>query len=662
MQKTKILTQLQRFLKIPDSEASPRMRVNAFLNMGIMLAILEILICLLIPTLIFIQTTSAIFFVAALPGILAGVGVMLLLHRIRREVNNTLEETMDVSMTLAKMAKTTAISHEYLNNVLMSMAGSLIVMGPDMKIKLVNQATVDLTGFSEAELIDKSIDILLDSETFSTASDILSKRGFVRHGERTYKTKDGEGVPVSFSSAIMRDQYKRVYGIVCVAQDISVLKQMETRLNDRLTQLEILHQVDEELTHTLSISYVLTMGLDMTMRLSGSDAGAIALITSGQLNPVLSIGYPAAISKNGCIKNGITERVVRQQRAEMVLDVRLDPDYIAVMNVTMGLIAIPLVSQDNLLGVLQLETVKIENFTPEVFRFLQLITARIAVAIDNAGLYDTSRHQLQELKNLYAQVSALEQMKTDMIRIAAHDLRNPLTNLAISTRLLRKTLDPAVINDHQERLTDIERSIQRMQHITTNILSLERINNSATGEFTGLVDLQTVVRQVFDDHQSEANDRQLVYTLDLPNTPIFVRGDTFELNEAATNFISNAVKYTPEGGQITVTLQQTGGTAIFEVSDTGFGIPEEHQAKLFQPFYRVRSAETSGIEGSGLGLHLVRQIIERHKGSIRFQSKKGEGSTFGFQLPLLDENTGKSPNGKPATEPRKAQAYSSRTK
>lgn len=638
------------------------MRVNAFLNLGMMLAVLVILICLIIPSLIFIQSSSLIFFLTALPVILACAGVMLLLHRIRQEVNETLEETLDVSMTLAKMAKTTAISHEYLNNVLMSMAGSLIVMGPDMKIKLVNQATVDLTGFSEAELVGQSIDVLLDSETFASSSDILSKRGFVRHGERTYKTKDGEGVPVSFSSAIMRDQYKRVYGIVCVAQDISALKQMENRLNDRLTQLEILHQVDEELTHTLSINYVLTMGLDMTMRLSGADAGAIALISNGQLNPVLAIGYPAAISKNGCIKNGITERVVRQQRAEMVLDVRSDPDYLAVMNVTAGMIAIPLVSQDNLMGVLQLETMKVENFTPEIFRFLQLITARIAVAIDNAGLYDTSRHQLQELKNLYAQVSALEQMKTDMIRIAAHDLRNPLTNLAISTRLLRKTLDPQVVADHQERLTDIERSIQRMQHITTNILSLERINNSATGEFTGLVDLQLVIRQVFDDHQNEARDHKLNYTLKLPEEPIFVRGDNFELNEAATNFISNAIKYTPEGGEILVTLEHNNGSAIFEVKDTGFGIPEEHQSKLFEPFYRVRSTETSNIEGTGLGLHLVRQIIERHKGQIRFQSQMGEGSTFGFQLPLIEESSSKVTNGKPTTEPRKAQAYSTRAK
>ncbi|HEX2618792.1 MAG TPA: PAS domain-containing sensor histidine kinase [Phototrophicaceae bacterium] len=653
------LSRLQHLLIIPGPEASPRMRVNVLLNIGFLFTALVILLCLLIPTINLIQTGTSGLFGAGLPGAALGVGIGLLLYRIRREMNETLEESMDVSMTLARMAKSTALSHEYLNNVLMSMAGSLLVIGTDASIKMVNQATLDLTGFTEAELIGKPIETLFDSDTFSSARDILSKRGFVRHGERIYKTKDGKGVTVSFSSAIMRDQHKRVFGIVCVAQDISALKELEGELNNRLTQMEILHQVDEELTHTLSINYVLTMGLDMTMRLSGSAAGAIALISAGQLNPVLAIGYPVAISKNGCIRNGITERVVRQQRAEMVLEVRSDPDYVVVMNATNALIAIPLVSQDNLLGVLQLETSRPDNFTGETFRFLQLITARIAVAIDNAGLYDTSRRQLDELKYLYTQVSNLEQMKTDMIRVAAHDLRNPLTNLALSTSILRRTLDPQIVGQYKDRLDDINRSIERMQNITTNILSLERINNAATGEFTGLVNLQTAIIQAFDDHQAQAKDKKQTYTASLPEAPLFVQGDSFELHEAVANFISNAIKYTPEGGEVTVTLRQNGGSAIFEVTDTGFGIPEDQQTRLFEPFYRVHMEETQNIEGTGLGLHLVRQIIERHKGSIRFQSKKGEGSVFGFNLPLPDSATRST--GKVPTEPRKNPAFTATT-
>jgi two-component system phosphate regulon sensor histidine kinase PhoR len=99
------------------------------------------------------------------------------------------------------------------------------------------------------------------------------------------------------------------------------------------------------------------------------------------------------------------------------------------------------------------------------------------------------------------------------------------------------------------------------------------------------------------------------------------------------NLIGNAIKYTPENGAVTVRLSSEAGGIIFEVEDTGFGIPADRQARLFQPFYRVKTAETRRVEGTGLGLHLVKNIVERHHGRIRFHSEYGKGSVFGFELP-----------------------------
>ena len=114
-----------------------------------------------------------------------------------------------------------------------------------------------------------------------------------------------------------------------------------------------------------------------------------------------------------------------------------------------------------------------------------------------------------------------------------------------------------------------------------------------------------------------------------------VRGFEIELQQVIANLIGNAIKYTPEGGTIDVSLRKHGTLVQFEVTDSGYGIPVEQQQKLFQPFFRVQIDETKSIEGTGLGLYLVKKFIERHHGKILFYSEYGKGSTFGFTLPLI---------------------------
>jgi signal transduction histidine kinase len=114
-----------------------------------------------------------------------------------------------------------------------------------------------------------------------------------------------------------------------------------------------------------------------------------------------------------------------------------------------------------------------------------------------------------------------------------------------------------------------------------------------------------------------------------------VLADSAQIGEAMNNLISNAIKYTPEGGKIEVSLSADDDNAIFRVRDNGYGIPLEQQAGLFQPFYRATTAKTIDIEGTGLGLHLVKNIIQRYDGEMIFSSVEGAGSTFGFKLPLI---------------------------
>jgi len=294
---------------------------------------------------------------------------------------------------------------------------------------------------------------------------------------------------------------------------------------------------------------------------------------------------------------------------------------------------IPLLYRDRVIGVINLETPKADHFTIEAFEFLKLIIARVSSSLENARLFALTEANLKEMEALYARVRGLEQMKTDMIRIAAHDLRNPLGVILGFSQLFLdnvRTLSPT----EEDMIETILRSAYKMQKIISDILSLERIEAMQNGMVLERVDLGALVTQSAADFEPRAHEKGLLFALKAAELPVHVLGDVAQLREAVDNLVSNAIKYTPDGGSMTLRVEALADMAIFEVEDTGYGIPEDQQAKLFEPFYRAQTGETQAIEGTGLGLHLVQNIVTRHNGKMRFRSEYGAGSTFGFVMPL----------------------------
>jgi signal transduction histidine kinase len=153
-----------------------------------------------------------------------------------------------------------------------------------------------------------------------------------------------------------------------------------------------------------------------------------------------------------------------------------------------------------------------------------------------------------------------------------------------------------------------------------------------------VLDLRKIVEEVYLAHQDQARQKRLIYEVALPEKPLRVNGDAVQLGEALSNLIVNALKYTPEGGRILVSLVQNRTRANVTIEDTGFGIPLEQQEKLFQPFFRADTPATKNVEGTGLGLHLVKNIVERHFGRVHFQSNEGAGSSFGFEIPIVQSS------------------------
>jgi len=533
----------------------------------------------------------------------------------------------------------------YQADLLQNVSDAIISTRLDSTIRSWNKAAEYVYGWKAEEVIGRSLTDVVRTTFGNEANEDAIKRQYFARGywrsEVTQQRKDGQVLHILSSVSLLRDSNGRPQGTVAVNHDITKRKLAELELQKRLDQLATLRQIDSEIGSTLDLDKVLLFALNAAVSLAGAEAGFI-LITQEQGNRIAGrYGKYAEVEDQHPVVEiddplyGITGRAMKTLQPQFVPDVKNDPAYYADLPDTQALMAIPLISHDRLIGIIDLETTQQDHFTPEVFDFVQLIGGRLAAAIDNARLYQVSQQQLSEMQKLYDEISKLEQLKTDMIRIASHDLRNPVGVINGYLELLRKDIYDRLSESEIDYIETISRQVDRMQHIIDDILSLERIQQVAKAQIAERIDLHELIDKVVRNHRAEAEHKFQELDIKATDEILTVEGDSTQLYEAISNLVTNAIKYTPDGGSVSIALQQVDNNARVEVRDTGYGIPEEQQPRLFEPFFRAKMKETAEIGGTGLGLHLVKNIVERHAGKIMVESVYGTGSTFSVELPLV---------------------------
>jgi signal transduction histidine kinase len=183
-------------------------------------------------------------------------------------------------------------------------------------------------------------------------------------------------------------------------------------------------------------------------------------------------------------------------------------------------------------------------------------------------------------------------------------------------------------------IQEIGLAAERIRAIADDILDAERAEMMITGILMEGLEFNVTLHEAVKSIRASADLKHQTYQVDWSSEPMRGRGDSPLISAAASNLISNAIKYTPEGGVIKVSLRRQNARLYFEVTDNGYGIPAKSQAMLFEPMHRAKTKETRNIEGTGFGLYLVKLIVQRHGGDVFFTSTYHQGSTFGFWLPL----------------------------
>ena len=226
----------------------------------------------------------------------------------------------------------------------------------------------------------------------------------------------------------------------------------------------------------------------------------------------------------------------------------------------------------------------------------------------------------------------LDTMKTEFVNTVSHDLRSPLTLMRGYATMLEMVGE---LNEQQKGYVNkMTIGVENMTRLVNNLLDLGRID-VGVGLRLETVLLQDIIEHVVTTLQLQATQKDIQLNLELPqDTSPLIQADQALLQQAIYNLVENALKYTPNGGTVTVRLQIPGDAMVFSVQDTGIGVSAVDQARLFEKFYRGTNREAREQKGSGLGLAIVKSIAEKHGGKVWLKSELGKGSTFFLQVPL----------------------------
>jgi signal transduction histidine kinase len=429
---------------------------------------------------------------------------------------------------------------------------------------------------------------------------------------------------------------------VIAIENVRLFTELQARSGDlarSVGELRALGEVGQAVSSTLDLETVLATIVSRASQLAGMDGGSIweydeprqefHLHATDRLPLELVEVLRATPIRKG---EGVLGRLAMIGDAVEIPDIADEQTYQSRLRNALiragfrAVLAVPLLREGHLLGALAVNRRSSGGFAPDVIELLKTFAAQSALAIQNARLF-------REIADKSRQLEVASRHKSEFLANMSHELRTPLNAIIGFSEVLAEQMFGPVNDKQADYLKDILESGRHLLALINDILDLSKIEAGRMELELSDFSLPGAIDNTLTLVRERAHRRSIELQRDVDAQLGVVRADERKVKQVLLNLLSNALKFTPEGGRVAVRATMYGGSAEIAVTDTGVGVAPDDQATVFEEFRQVGKAEKKA-EGTGLGLAISRKFVELHGGRIRVTSEVGKGSTFAFTLPM----------------------------
>ena len=565
-----------------------------------------------------------------------GLGIVAV-HRIEQSLNESIaRQVRHTEAMIAGMSDGVLLVDGEGRSVFINPAGQRLLGKSEVGVPIFQQAEVYRLRDEHGRMLDPQ---------GLPAAQALSTGRAVQDVTVLIEREDAKRVAVSMSATPLRED-DRTSGVVVTFRDITERRALEEQMQIQAERAQILADAGAFFSSNIDPTWVTQAIAERVAEVLG-DWSAVILRSADSKDLRVASIYHRDMTSLGLawsyiyrqplvVGEGIIGQVVSTGYPSMMTDVRpaldvTNPGTYHASPVTLAsLLVLPLRTRREMLGALVIAANDPDRaMTDDKLPLAEILAERAALAIENAKLYT-------EQVEARRKVEDLSRLKDEFLSIASHELRTPVTSIKGYTQLAKMLIKEGDLNTSEEYLDIALDQIDRMSRLILELLDVSRIETGRLEIRREPIAWPQFVRDVVHRHHTAVSDRR--FHVSVPDAGKMVTGDRDRLEQVLGNLLENAVKYSPDGSDVTVMVEDRGDALVTAVCDRGIGIPADELAQVFERFHRGRQVSSTNYGGLGLGLYITKQIIERHGGSIWVESKEGQGTTFYFSLPAAEAN------------------------